>query len=158
MTTDCPEAGVAGGVRSFHRFTDSGGSTGTTDTLAPPQHHGEEAPSVRRLCASLAAPSGHGAVRGVKGPAHHGSGKTLFEKRSTASGEQDPLRAAFDALWSGAVAFGGRRHGVLFDEVRQVFPEHLRARDLNTRLCAGMIVSIGSGIRALCPTRPLGDC
>ncbi|WP_328606949.1 hypothetical protein OG943_44850 [Amycolatopsis sp. NBC_00345] len=36
--------------------------------------------------------------------------------------EPDPLRAAFDALWSAAVTFGYGRHGVLFTEVRQVFP------------------------------------
>ncbi len=36
--------------------------------------------------------------------------------------EQDPLRAALDALWSAAVAFGHGRHQVLFSEVRQAFP------------------------------------
>jgi hypothetical protein len=36
--------------------------------------------------------------------------------------EQDPLRAALDALWSAAVAFGRGRHQVLFTEVRQAFP------------------------------------
>lgn len=36
--------------------------------------------------------------------------------------EPDPLAAAFDALWSAAVAFGYGRHGVLFAEVRQAFP------------------------------------
>lgn len=36
--------------------------------------------------------------------------------------EQDPLRAALDALWSAAVAFGHGRHQVLFTEVRQAFP------------------------------------
>jgi hypothetical protein len=38
------------------------------------------------------------------------------------AGEQDPLRAALDALWSAAVAFGHGRHQVLFTEVRQAFP------------------------------------
>jgi hypothetical protein len=36
--------------------------------------------------------------------------------------EQDPLRAALDALWSAAVAFGHGRYQVLFAEVRQAFP------------------------------------
>jgi hypothetical protein len=36
--------------------------------------------------------------------------------------EQDPLRAALDALWSAAVTFGHSRHQVLFTEVRQAFP------------------------------------
>lgn len=36
--------------------------------------------------------------------------------------EQDPLRAALDALWSAAVTFGRSRHQVLFTEVRQAFP------------------------------------
>jgi hypothetical protein len=36
--------------------------------------------------------------------------------------EQDPLRAALDALWSAAVAFGHGRHQVLFSEVRQAIP------------------------------------
>ncbi|WP_275295678.1 hypothetical protein [Amycolatopsis sp. La24] len=36
--------------------------------------------------------------------------------------EPDPLAAAFEALWSAAVAFGYGRHGVLFAELRQAFP------------------------------------
>jgi hypothetical protein len=36
--------------------------------------------------------------------------------------EEDPLRAALDALWSAAVAFGYGRHQVLFAEVRRAFP------------------------------------
>jgi hypothetical protein len=36
--------------------------------------------------------------------------------------QQDPLRAALDALWSAVVAFGHGRHQVLFGEVRQAFP------------------------------------
>jgi hypothetical protein len=36
--------------------------------------------------------------------------------------EQDPLRAALDALWAAAVAFGHERRQVLFAEVRQAFP------------------------------------
>jgi hypothetical protein len=36
--------------------------------------------------------------------------------------ERDPLRAALDALWSAAVAFGHGRHQVLFSEARQAFP------------------------------------
>jgi hypothetical protein len=36
--------------------------------------------------------------------------------------EQDPLRAALNALWNAAVAFGRERYPVLFSEVRQAFP------------------------------------
>ncbi|HEX8005451.1 MAG TPA: hypothetical protein VF482_03390 [Trebonia sp.] len=36
--------------------------------------------------------------------------------------EQNPLRAALDALWNAAVAFGHGRYQVLFSEVRQAFP------------------------------------
>ncbi|RJQ69110.1 hypothetical protein D5S17_31300 [Pseudonocardiaceae bacterium YIM PH 21723] len=36
--------------------------------------------------------------------------------------EQDPLRAATDALWAAAVAFGHGRHEVVFAEVRHAFP------------------------------------
>ncbi|MGW3470551.1 hypothetical protein ACWDKQ_19310 [Saccharopolyspora sp. NPDC000995] len=43
--------------------------------------------------------------------------RALFSAR-----EEDPLCAAFVALWEGTVAFAYRRHGMLFDEVRQAFP------------------------------------
>jgi hypothetical protein len=42
---------------------------------------------------------------------------TLFSAR-----EQDPLRAALDAMRSAAVAFGHGRYQILFTEVRQAFP------------------------------------
>lgn len=38
------------------------------------------------------------------------------------AGEQDPLRAALDALRSAAASFGRGRYQVLFSEVRQAFP------------------------------------
>lgn len=38
---------------------------------------------------------------------------------------EDPLEAACEALWNGAVCFGYGRHGVLFEEVRQAFPNAL---------------------------------
>jgi hypothetical protein len=36
--------------------------------------------------------------------------------------ETDPLAAAFEALWNGAVAFGYGRYEILFAEVKEVFP------------------------------------
>ncbi|ONI84806.1 hypothetical protein ALI22I_30430 [Saccharothrix sp. ALI-22-I] len=36
--------------------------------------------------------------------------------------EEDPLRAALDAVWSAAFAFGHGRTHILFAELRQAFP------------------------------------
>ncbi|ONI92835.1 hypothetical protein ALI22I_01540 [Saccharothrix sp. ALI-22-I] len=36
--------------------------------------------------------------------------------------EENPLKAALDALWAGVQTFGPHRHGVLFAELRESFP------------------------------------
>ncbi|WP_269435980.1 hypothetical protein [Saccharothrix sp. NRRL B-16348] len=36
--------------------------------------------------------------------------------------EENPLKAALDALGAGVTTFGRRRHGVLFTELREAFP------------------------------------
>ncbi|MBP2330328.1 hypothetical protein JOF56_010713 [Kibdelosporangium banguiense] len=88
------------------------------DPLPPPFDNDEEA--WQRLFTDPHVP--HTMVTSPDGRLDNCSQQAMAFPAMFSARVEDPLAAAFDALWAGAVAFGHGRHNVLFTEVKEVFP------------------------------------